>query len=103
MSTDLLVRDYLKARRTLARRTTRDLAGAAERFVITGHALNAETVPSLDERADLAGLKPGMVADSTGSVLQIWLDGRRWRDRLPIDDLVDAALVELDARRRAMH
>lgn len=100
--TDLIVRDYLKARRTLARRNTRDPAGAAELFVISGHALNADRLP-LDMRADLAGLSTGMVTNPTGSVLQLWLDGRRWRPRLAIDDHVDEAIAELQGRRRALH
>jgi hypothetical protein len=102
-ATNLIIRDWLKARRALVRRSTRDPSDAAERFVIAGRALDADQLPDPADRADLAGLKPGMVTNPDASVLDIWLAARRWRDRLPIDDLVDSAIAELDARRRALH
>jgi hypothetical protein len=101
-ATDLIIRDYIRARRSLVRRNARDPAGAAVAFVVSAHALNADRLP-LDMRADLAGTQVGYVSDPRASVLEIWLDTRRWRPRLPIDAFVDQAIAEIQERRRGLH
>jgi hypothetical protein len=99
---------WIKSRRTLVRLVSRSgnperIAETAYLLVLAGRQLDAEQVPRVDTRAQLAGLPPGMVLNPAANVLDIWLDARRWRARLPIDDAVDAALAELDVRRRGLH
>ncbi|NCA72772.1 MAG: hypothetical protein EOM91_22500 [Sphingobacteriia bacterium] len=106
--TGAVIKTWRKSRRDLARLSARgadpeSLLPIARGFVMAGSALTADEIPNDSARCHLAGTMPGFVERLDDCVLDLWRSSRRWQSRDAWDDAVDAALAELDARRRGLH
>lgn len=103
-----ILKAWIKSRRELARLCAQgadaeSLLPVARGFVLAGSALTRDEIPNDSARCNLAGTMPGYVEHLDACVLDLWRSARRGWPRDAVDAAVDAALAELDARRKALH